>query len=382
MMLRNIIRHLISICNKLCLILPVIFLCLTLAVPNAEAKKQTNKTARSGFDNSKYAALIIDASNGNVLYQKNAGKLRYPASLTKLMTLLLVFDALDRGQITMNTQMRVSGKAASQAPTKLGLKQGGRISVKDAIMGLILTSANDASVVIAENIAGSEARFADMMNQRARSIGMISTNFANASGLPNPTQQSTAYDFARLAMALQREHPNYYHLFSKKTYNYHGRTLLTHNRVLQNYRGADGLKTGYINASGYNLVTSATRNGKRLIGVVFGGASGKARDTHMIKLLDENFPKVETRFHASNAVSPIEASIPIPVLKPSSTLAQQATPDITDTLEQQLQLTASSYTTTPQLKSQHTSFQLSNNSFSKPVIHGNIPYPVLKPNRN
>lgn len=401
-MLRNIIRHLNFIIVKLCSIALAAVLCLTLTMTTADAKrsKQTRSSKQSGspFDDSKYAALIINATSGEVLYQKNAGKLRYPASLTKLMTLYLAFDALDRGQISMNTTLRVSGKAASQAPTKLGLQQGGRITVRDAIMSLIVLSANDAAVVLAEGIAGSEARFAQMMNERARSLGMISTHFENASGLPNKEQQSNAIDFSRLAMALQREHAAYYPLFSTTRYNYHGRTLVTHNRVLQNYRGADGLKTGYINASGFNLVTSAKRGSTRLIGVVFGGSTGRARDQHMIKLLDENFAKLESKSTIASAPGSSSTGFaPIPVFKPSSLDVSPLSPPSSQTIATPQ---AAVITTTaiplrtqglpvppqfkgivPTTKPAIPVFQLSDNTSTAPMAsrHGNVPYPVFKP---
>lgn len=240
----------------------------------------------------KYSSLVIDAETGAVLHQENAGKLRYPASLTKMMTLYLAFQALDRGTITMNQQLRVSAFAAGQKPSVIGFRPGQTISVKDAINGVIIKSANDASVVLAEAIGGTEAQFAVQMTRVAKKLGMNHTNFANASGLPNDKQVTTAYDLARLAVALRRDYPKYYPLFANNSFTYNGRTFYSHNRVTKSYRGADGLKTGYIRASGFNLVTSARRGGKSLVGVVMGGRSIKSRDTNMVKLLDQAFYKI------------------------------------------------------------------------------------------
>ena len=250
--------------------------------------------ARSrGFDNSKYAMLVIDGSTGTVLYQKNAGKYRYPASLTKLMTLYLTFDALENGKLHPHTQLYVSRHAAAQSPSKLGLKAGSKISVKDAMMALVIKSANDAAVVLAEGLGGTESQFAVKMTKKAKKLGMKHTVFRNASGLPNRRQKTTAYDMARLAMSLYTNHRKYYPLFSQNSYRFRGRTLTTHNRVTKNYRGADGLKTGYINASGFNLVTSAKRGNKRIVGVVMGGRTARGRDNHMISLLDKGFAKIK-----------------------------------------------------------------------------------------
>lgn len=243
-------------------------------------------------EDARYASLVIDAETGAVLHQENAGKLRYPASLTKMMTLYVAFQALDRGTLTMNKKLQVSVHAANQKPSSIGLRPGQSISVKDAIDAVIIKSANDASVVLAEGVSGSEAQFALHMTRVAKKLGMNHTNFANASGLPNNKQVTTAYDLARLAVALRRDFAKYYPLFANNSFTYNGRTFYSHNRVTKSYRGADGLKTGYIRASGFNLVTSARRGGKSLVGVVMGGRSIKSRDTNMVKLLDQAFYKI------------------------------------------------------------------------------------------
>ena len=243
-------------------------------------------------EDERYSSLVIDANTGAVLHQENAGKLRYPASLTKMMTLYLAFQALENQAIAMDTHFRVSTHAATQKPSLIGFRPGQTVTVRDLVNAVIIKSANDAAVVLAEGLGGSEWQFAMLMTRTAKSLGMKHTNFANSSGLPDDRQVTTAYDLARLAVALRRDYPQYYPLFSRSNFTYNGRTYFTHNRVTKNYRGADGLKTGYIRASGFNLVTSARRGDKSLVGVVMGGRSIKSRDTTMVKLLDEAFYKM------------------------------------------------------------------------------------------
>jgi D-alanyl-D-alanine carboxypeptidase len=286
------------------------------------AHPQPVQAAYNRFDNSKFAMLVIDGQTGTVLFQENAGKYRYPASLTKMMTLYLVFDALDRGRLGLNTMMPVSKHAASQSPTKLYLAPGSRISVKDAMMAVAIKSANDAAVVLAEALGGSEYEFALMMTRKARALGMNHTVFRNASGLPDMGQKTTAYDLARLAMALYRDHQKYYYLFSASTYRYKNQTLYTHNRVTVRYRGADGVKTGFINASGFNLVTSAQRGNKRLIGVVLGGRTAAGRDQYMIEMLDKGFRKIAQG--GADTVEAFVGKVPTPTSKPNVFLSVDA----------------------------------------------------------
>jgi D-alanyl-D-alanine carboxypeptidase len=238
---------------------------------------------------SRSAALVINADTGLVLHQEHADELRYPASLTKMMTLYLVFEALEHNHLKLSYKLPVSKFAASQPPSKLGLKPGEKLSVYDAIVSLIVKSANDSAVILAEAIAGDEDDFAKLMTKRASQLGMTNTIFKNASGLPDPGQKTTAYDLGKLAIALKRDFPKYYPLFAKTTFNFKGRTYHTHNRVTKHYKGADGLKTGYINASGFNLVTSAKRGDKKLVGVVLGGDSAQSRDRKMVGLLNKFF---------------------------------------------------------------------------------------------
>lgn len=239
-----------------------------------------------------YAAIVIDAETGRVLHAENPDAISYPASLTKVMTLYLLFDALEQGRLSMNSMLPVSAHATGQAPSKLNLRVGDRISVEDAVLALVTKSANDVAVVVAEAIGGSEEGFAAMMTRKARSIGMDDTTYRNASGLPNPNQMSTVRDQANLARSLLKHHAEYYHYFSTRQFRWKGQPITTHNRLMLRYQGADGIKTGYINASGFNLIASAKRDGKRIVGVVFGGNTAGWRDNRMAKVLDAGFARL------------------------------------------------------------------------------------------
>lgn len=239
----------------------------------------------------RYAAIVVDSQTGEVLHAEHADAQRYPASLTKMMTLFMIFEALDRKKIGLDSEWKVSAFAAGQSPTKLGLQAGRTIAVRDVILGLVTKSANDAAVVAAENLGGSEPAFAAMMTERARKLGLARTTFRNASGLPNPGQVTTAADMARLARALIRSFPHHYAFFSASQFSFAGTTHHNHNRFMQWYDGADGLKTGYIHASGFNLAASAVRHDRRLVGVVLGGPSSGWRDDRMGELLDAAFAR-------------------------------------------------------------------------------------------
>lgn len=249
------------------------------------------------------AGLVMDAKTGEILYAKNADAESYPASLTKMMTLYLTFEALEAGRLKLDQPLPVSAHAAAQAPTKLGLKPGQSVTVEQAILALVVKSANDVASVVAEALGGTEKHFAELMTAKARALGMASTTFRNASGLPDKRQVSTARDMARLAIALYREFPQYYHYFGTQRFDFNGQTIYSHNRMLRNYPGTDGLKTGYTAASGFNIAVSARRGGRHLIGVVFGGTSAGARDRKMAKLLDQSFAQLESRerFAANDA---------------------------------------------------------------------------------
>jgi D-alanyl-D-alanine carboxypeptidase len=245
--------------------------------------------ARAQIGSARYASMVIDAGNGSVLEAVNADEPRHPASLTKLMTLYMLFEALRDRRISLEQLVPVSYHAASQAPSKLGLTPATRISVEEALLGLVTKSANDAASALGELLGGDEDRFAQMMTLRARALGMSRTTFRNASGLPDPDQWTTAHDLALLARHILTDFPSYYGYFSTPSFNFHGRTIFNHDRMLQTYPGADGLKTGYTQASGHNLVTSAERGGVRLIGVVVGAAHATDRNANMRALLDAGF---------------------------------------------------------------------------------------------
>ena len=237
----------------------------------------------------KYASLVMDAETGRVIHEINADTRNYPASLTKMMTMYLVFEALESRLWTADSKLRVSARAARQPASRLGLRRGRRITVEDAILALVTKSANDVATVIAENMSGSERSFALKMTAKARKLGMNRTTFRNASGLPHRGQMSTARDMAILARALIRDFPVYYRYFSIDRFAYGGLIHRNHNKLLKSYDGADGIKTGYIRASGFNLVASAQRDGQRVIGVIFGGNSPNSRNVLMTRLLNLGF---------------------------------------------------------------------------------------------
>lgn len=265
----------------------------------------------------RYASLVMDARTGEVYRARHADDLRYPASLTKVMTLYMVFEKLESGGWTLDTRLKVSKRAAGQPATRLGLKAGSYLPVRTAIRALVVRSANDVATLIAENHSGSESKFARAMTMRAREIGMFRTTFRNASGLPNRHQKSTARDMALLAVLVQRHFPQYYHFFKTKTLKYKGRTFKNHNALLKKYSGTDGIKTGYIRASGFNLMSSVRRNGQHLVAVVFGGKTAGRRNRHMVKILDSGF-KAASRASAQRVpplpVTRMRVAPPPPVL--------------------------------------------------------------------
>jgi D-alanyl-D-alanine carboxypeptidase len=242
-----------------------------------------------------FSSIIVDGNSGATLAANNPDASRHPASLTKIMTLYLLFERLDAGKMKLDGEMEVSEHASEQAPTKLGLRPGQTIRVEDAIKGLVTRSANDAAVVIAEAIAGDERDFAGLMTRKARALGMVRTVYRNASGLPDDEQVTTARDQSTLGRAIQDRFPRYYRYFSTTAFNYHGHSIRNHNRLLGNVEGVDGIKTGYTRASGFNLVTSMRRGNRHLVGVVLGGRSGGSRDAIMRNLLAENLDKAATK---------------------------------------------------------------------------------------
>jgi len=259
---------------------------ISLIISHASAKTN-NKTRRIPIPHQ--TSLVVDVKTGKVLHEKNSKIRIYPASLTKLMTLYLAFEAVESGKLSMNQKLRVSRNAEKMRPLKLGLREGEYITTRDAILGTTIRSANDASVVLAETIARSESNFARLMTAKARKLGMKDTKFKNASGWHDPEQKTTARDLAKLAIAIKRDFPKFYPLFSQTSFIFRGNMVNGHNRVTANYDGAEGLKTGYTTPAGYNLITTASRNNKTLVGVVTGGSTWSARDKAMVKLLDKHF---------------------------------------------------------------------------------------------
>lgn len=273
-----------------------------------------------------YAAIVVDADSGRVLHSRNADTRNFPASLTKMMTLFLAFEALENGNLKLDQPLRVSKRAAGQPASKLGLKVGETITVDDAIRAISVKSANDVATVVAEALGGTEIKFSQMMTKRARDLGMKRTSFRNASGLPNRRQLSTARDMAVLAQALIERFPSYYGYFSEPSFQYKGKKYKNHNSLLKDYDGTDGIKTGYIRASGFNLVASAERDGVRLIGVVFGGKTANRRDRHMQNLLNRSW--AQARVKSTIAAAPVpKPEIPGEKVK-TVTTAYIATPKI------------------------------------------------------
>lgn len=269
--------------------------------------------------NEKYASIVVDAETGKVLRARYANKKLHPASLTKIMTLYMVFDALSTGQLKLTDRIPISKHANGMEPSKLNLPVGSSIKVEDAVYALVTKSANDVSAAIGEKLAGSEWAFANKMTAKAKALGMKDTVFKNASGLPDSKQITTARDMAILGRALIYNHPQYYHYFSTQNFSYRGNNYRNHNRLMTTYKGMDGIKTGYIHASGFNLVASAVRDNRRLIGVVFGGRTSSTRNAHMAEILDQGFElarKLPQTRMASVSRAPVRS--PLPGRKPQT----------------------------------------------------------------
>jgi D-alanyl-D-alanine carboxypeptidase len=266
---------------------------------DAKARTKVRKHAIHGAGyRPPYADIIIDDNSGKVLHETDPDAPRHPASLTKVMTLYLLFGEIEAGRIKLDYDLAVSAKAASQNPTKLGLRAGQTIKVEDAIKGLVTKSANDAAVVVAEALGGSEEDFARMMTRKARALGMSNTTYVNASGLPADEQVTTARDQALLGRVIRQRFPQYYNYFSLPAFAYHGRFMSNHNSLLRTVDGVDGIKTGYTEASGYNLISSTKRGPRRIVGVILGERSNGARDVHMRKLIEECINKGSTEHTA------------------------------------------------------------------------------------
>lgn len=268
--------------------------------------------------NSKYAALVIHADTGDILFDRYSTQRRYPASLTKMMTIYMLLEKLEAGELDLDSKLKVSRNAASMPASKLGVTSGSTISVEDALHALIVKSANDVAVVVAEEIGGSESNFATMMTNKAWGMGMRSTTFRNASGLPNSRQVTTARDMAILSQRVIQDFPQYYHFFAEQEFEWDGKTIKGHNKLVGDFEGADGLKTGYTRMSGYNLATTTTRDGERLIGIVLGGRSSYTRNAHMEEILDDAYDAIEDKPTLLAAMHRVR---PAPNLKPTTLAA-------------------------------------------------------------
>jgi D-alanyl-D-alanine carboxypeptidase len=287
------------------------FFVTSLSDAEAKSRKKHRRTpaVASGFLAPSFAAMVVDANSGRVLYADRENELRHPASVTKVMTLYMLFEQLEKGRFKLNDEIEISAHAASMAPSKLGLRPGDSITVEEAIKAIVTKSANDVAAAIGEAVGGSEARFAQMMTAKAHSIGMTRTNYANASGLPDPRQVTTARDLTILGRSIQERFPRYYAYFSTPSFNFRGHVIGNHNRLLGNVEGVDGIKTGYTRASGFNLLSSAKRGNRRIVSVVLGGTSGPQRDRIMagliVKHIDNASPNKTTM--VAEATAPADA---------------------------------------------------------------------------
>lgn len=250
-----------------------------------------NLSGNSAFANAKYAGIVVDAKTGKTLYSYKADAIRYPASLTKMMTMYMMFEAFSDGKMSKQTRIRMSKYAASKPPSKLHIKAGRSIAAEHAVYALATKSANDVAAAVAEHLGGTEGNFAKMMTRKARQLGMENTTFKNASGLTSRGQLTTARDMARLGVALREHFPQYYKYFETRNFKYAGKNYRNHNRLLGQIRGVDGIKTGYTRASGFNLVSSVQSGNRSIVAVVLGGRSGKSRNEQMAKLIKQYLPK-------------------------------------------------------------------------------------------
>jgi D-alanyl-D-alanine carboxypeptidase len=270
---------------------------------SSPAEAARRKAKRGGGYNPPTAAMVVDVKTGRILQSDNADELRHPASITKVMTLYLLFEQLEQGRVTLDTPLRISANAARQSPSKLGLPSGSTIEVEDAIKALVTKSANDIAVTVAENLAGSEEAFAEMMTRKARSLGMSRTVYRNASGLPNPEQVTTARDLITLGRAIQDRFPKYYPYFSTRVFNYAGASHRNHNRLLGRIEGVDGIKTGFIGASGFNVLTNVKTDSRHIVAVVLGGRSAASRDNRMAELVGDTLPRAYAGARTTPAVA-------------------------------------------------------------------------------
>ncbi|BAT60820.1 D-alanyl-D-alanine carboxypeptidase DacF precursor [Variibacter gotjawalensis] len=296
----------------------------------ADARRRHKKFRAVGYAPA-YAAIVVDANTGQVMHDESADQRRHPASLTKIMTLYMLFEQLESGKLRLDSRLPVSSHAASMAPTKLGLRPGQTIEAEDAIKALVTRSANDAAAVIAEAIGGEEEDFARMMTRKARSLGMSRTVYKNASGLPDMEQITTARDQAILGRAIQERFPRYYRYFNTRQFVYRGRPIGNHNRLLGRVEGVDGIKTGYTRASGFNLVSSMKRGNRHIVAVVLGGRSGGARDARMRHLLEDNIVEASARRTAPRMIEVADNDAPAKPQRVAVAEAPRATASVPQT---------------------------------------------------
>ncbi len=308
---------------------------LTASTDTAEARKR-----RGGYS-PPYASIVIDVNSGKVLQGTNPDALRFPASVTKVMTLYMLFEQIERGKLKLDTPLPVSAFAARQAPSKIGFDPGETIEVEDAIKALVTKSANDVAVVVAEAVGGDQDTFAEMMTRKARSLGMSRTTFRNASGLPNPEQVTTARDLATLGRAIHERFPKYWRYFQTRNFEYAGRNYRNHNKLLGRIDGVDGIKTGYTRASGFNLLTSARDGNRHVMAVVLGGRSGRIRDAQMASLVENHIEGATTGgrtapvFAEARSEEPVRvaAVVPAPQPRPEPVKPEVRVPEPQKTVE-------------------------------------------------
>lgn len=317
------------------LTLAAVFTLVTVTSDPADARGRRKRYSASSSvtSDARYADIVVDVNSGETLHESNPDGLRHPASLTKIMTLYLLFERLEAGKLKLNAELKVSANAAEQAPSKLGLDEGDTIEVEDAIKALVTKSANDIAVVVAEALGGTEENFAKMMTRKARALAMKHTVYKNASGLPDDDQVTTARDQALLGIAIQERFPRYYQYFATPHFTYHGNTMRNHNRLLGRVPGIDGIKTGYTRASGFNLVTSVRRGNRHIVAVVLGGKSGAQRDARMRELIDQKIAVAATKRTTTKFAEIVGHSAPAPVAaaKPRPAPAIAASPAKPDT---------------------------------------------------
>ncbi|WP_375463154.1 serine hydrolase [uncultured Methylobacterium sp.] len=264
---------------------------LTALASPAEARRRGHHVRPGGGYSPPYAAMVVDVKTGKTLHAVNEDALRHPASITKVMTLYMLFEQMEKGRFALDSELTISARAAAQAPSKLGLRPGSTIEVEDAIKAIVTKSANDVACAIGENISGSEERFAEAMTAKAHALGMSRTHYANASGLPDADQITTARDLTILARAIQDRFPRYYRYFQTRAFAFRGRTIGNHNHLLGRVEGVDGIKTGYTRDSGFNLMTAAKSDDRQIVAIVLGGKSGASRDRIMADLVRASLPR-------------------------------------------------------------------------------------------